>query len=55
MSEEPPFAEQVHFRAPNGFMQKAKEIAGRKGMRAASWMRMTILEAIDREDSKKEQ
>lgn len=38
----------VHFRAPSDLMPSVHAIARRRGLTSASWLRMVILEALDR-------
>ena len=40
----------AHFRVPSDFMDRVFNAAERKGITAANFMRMAILEAIARED-----
>ena len=38
----------VHFRAPSDLMPAVHAHARRRGLTSASWLRMVILEALDR-------
>ena len=38
----------VHFRAPSDLMPAVHAVARRRGLTSASWLRMVILDAIDR-------
>ena len=38
----------VHFRAPSDLMPSVHAYARRRGLTSASWLRMTILDALER-------
>ena len=44
----PTYDDHAHFRIPAGFMPQVHLVARRKGLTAASFMRMAILDALQR-------
>ena len=42
------FDSHIHFRAPSDLMPAIHAIARRRGLTSASWLRMIVLDAIDR-------
>lgn len=43
------FDSHIHFRAPSDLMPAVHAHARRRGLTSASWLRMIIFEALDRE------